>query len=41
MLKIPDFIKPEIDFIKANANFTEQETMLFDLVPFTLSVAEI
>ncbi len=31
MLKIPDFTKPEIDFIKENANFTEQEAMLFDL----------
>ncbi len=31
MLKIPDFTKPEIDFIKENANFTEQEAILFDL----------
>ena len=31
MLKIPDFTKPEIDFIKENANFTAQEAMLFDL----------
>lgn len=31
MLKIPDFTKPEIDFIKENANFTSQEEMLFDL----------
>lgn len=31
MLKIPDFTKPEIDFIKENANFTEQEETLFDL----------
>ena len=31
MLKIPDFTKPEIDFIKANANFTEREEILFDL----------
>lgn len=31
MLKIPDFTKPEIDFIKANANFTTQESELFDL----------
>ena len=25
MLKIPDFTKPEIDYIKANANFKPQE----------------
>lgn len=31
MLKIPDFTKPEIDFIKQNANFTRQEIELFDL----------
>lgn len=31
MLKIPDFTKIEIDFIKANANFTAQESELFDL----------
>lgn len=31
MLKIPDFTKPEIDFIKENANFTVQEATLFDL----------
>ena len=31
MLKIPDFTKPEIDYIKANANFTEREERLFDL----------
>lgn len=31
MLKIPDFTKPEIDYIKANANFTAQEATLFDL----------
>ena len=31
MLKIPDFTKPEIDFIKENANFTAQEAMLFAL----------
>lgn len=31
MLKIPDFTKFEIDYIKENANFTAQETMLFDL----------
>lgn len=31
MLKIPDFTKPEIDYIKANANFTVQEAILFDL----------
>lgn len=31
MLKIPDFTKPEIDFIKSNANFTAQENELFDL----------
>lgn len=31
MLKVPDFTKPEIDYIKENANFTAQEAMLFDL----------
>lgn len=31
MLKIPDFTKPEIDYIKENANFTIQEEQLFDL----------
>lgn len=31
MLKIPDFTKPEIDYIKANANFKPQEEQLFDL----------
>lgn len=31
MLKIPDFTKPEIDFIKENANFTDMEEILFDL----------
>ncbi len=31
MLKIPDFTKPEIDFIKENANFTITEKQLFDL----------
>lgn len=31
MLKIPDFTKPEIDYIKENANFTKSETQLFDL----------
>ena len=31
MLKIPDFTKPEIDFIKENANFTERELRLFEL----------
>lgn len=30
-MKIPDFVKPEIDYIKANANFTEREDTLFDL----------
>lgn len=28
---IPDFTKPEIDFIKENANFTERELNLFEL----------
>ena len=31
MLKIPDFTRPEIEYIKENANFTEQENSLFDL----------
>lgn len=28
---IPDFTKPEIDYIIANANFTEEEKMLFEM----------
>lgn len=28
---IPDFTKPEIDYIIANANFTEQELQFFNL----------
>lgn len=31
MLKIPDFTKPEIEYIKSQANFTAQEAELFDL----------
>lgn len=31
MLKIPDFTRPEIERIKADANFTAQETELFML----------
>lgn len=31
MLKIPDFTKQEIDYIKENANFTTQESALFEL----------
>ena len=31
MLKIPDFTKLEIEYIKENANFTEQEEELFEL----------
>lgn len=31
MLKVPDFTKPEIDYIKENANFSEREETLFDL----------
>lgn len=31
MLRIPDFTAQEIKNIKENANFTEQETRLFDL----------
>jgi len=30
MLKIPDFTKPEIDKILANANFTSREAELFE-----------
>lgn len=29
MLKIPDFTKPEIEYIKEQANFTTQEAELF------------
>lgn len=31
MLRIPDFTKIEIDFIKKNANFTVSEEELFNL----------
>lgn len=31
MLKIPDFTRPEIEYIKSQANFTVQEIELFDL----------
>lgn len=31
MLKVPDFTKPELDFILENANFTRQEAILFGL----------
>lgn len=31
MLRIPDFVKSEIDYIKDNANMTEREEMLFSL----------
>lgn len=31
MLKIPDFTRKEIEYIKENANFTERESALFDL----------
>lgn len=31
MLKIPDFTKPEIEYILENANFTRQEEELFCL----------
>ncbi len=31
MLKIPDFTRLEIEYIKSQANFTAQESELFDL----------
>lgn len=31
MLRIPDFIQSEIEYIKANANMTPREEQLFDL----------
>lgn len=31
MLKIPDFTRSEIEYIKHQANFTKQENELFDL----------
>lgn len=38
MLRIPDFVKSEIDYIKDNANMTEREEILFSLrnkeIPF-------
>ena len=30
-IKIKDFVKSEIDFLKANCNFTEAEEKYFDL----------
>lgn len=30
-MRIPDFVKSEIDYIKDNANMTEREEMLFFL----------
>ena len=30
-MRIPDFVKSEIDYIKDNANMTPRETELFDL----------
>lgn len=30
MLKIPDFTKPEIEYILENANFTDREAELFE-----------
>lgn len=30
-MRIPDFVKSEIDYIKDNANMTEREEMLFYL----------
>lgn len=30
-MKIPDFVKSEIDYIKENANMTPRETQLFEL----------
>ncbi len=31
MLKIPDFTKPEVDFIKENGNLTEKEEKILEL----------
>ena len=31
MLRIPDFVKSEIDYIKDNANMTPREEQLFSL----------
>ncbi len=31
MLRIPDFVKSEIDYIKENANMTPREIQLFEL----------
>ena len=30
-MRIPDFVKSEIDYIKENANMTPREAQLFDL----------
>lgn len=39
-MRIPDFIKPEIDYIKENANMTEREEQLFDLRNKEVSLEE-
>lgn len=39
-MKVTDFIKPEIDYIKANANLTEREDMLFTLRNKEYSIEE-
>lgn len=40
MLKIPDFVKSEIDYIKDNANMTDREEMLFYLRNKEISLEE-
>lgn len=39
-MRIPDFVKPEIDRIKANANMTPREEQLFDLRNKEVSLEE-
>ncbi len=39
-MKIPDFVKSEIDYIKENANFTEREENLFYMRNKELSLEE-
>lgn len=39
-MRIPDFVKPEIEYIKSNANMTARENQLFDLRNKEISLEE-
>lgn len=40
-LQIQNFVKPEIEYIKSMANFTEEETAFFDLRAKGKSLIEV